>query len=978
MKKLLLLPTLYFLLNSLLYAQAPTFSGNTVSLTTRQQSDFERYFLQYQLYDVPTPSIDQYVKTSPDGRNFRLKLDRDHDWEIVLYDHDMRSADYSVRFADERGIHTLPKGPNITYKGYVNGDRNQEVRLTIDGDFFYGYIEEDNQTYFIEPAGTFSASASRQHYTVYTPDEVVIDPNVSCAATDIERHAPDVPDHSHDHRSPVRMSCIEVELAIASDYSMYADHGSTVGGVTAQTLGVMNNVAGNYDDEFADDISFLIVEQFVSTCPSCDPWTASNDASTLLSDFRGWGNSGGFNASFDLGQMWTNRNICGSGCGVVGLAYISAVCGGAKYHLLEDYTTNAGSLRVLTSHEIGHNFGCPHNYSFGSSCDPPNRPGNLRLIMDPSVSSAAVEWSDGSGTCEANSVNTVDNFVQTIACLTACTAAPCPPVTGLSITGVSPTGLTASWTGTSAGNYRVRIRAEGDGTNFIYTQTTSNTTLNVNTTLTQCETFEVLVESDCGGGTYSAPMTALFASSTNCADFAADKQAVWAGGATINFTDLSNGGTSWNWNFGDGMTSTAQNPSHTYAASGVYTVTLSINSNESTITKTNFITVMPSLTPPYTSAGGGNFETNPAHFGASAASGSEVLWERGSPSGTLTTGSTVWKTNLDGDISNTDNTYYLYSPNFNFSGAGSYTLNFTLWMDILYCNAPLGLQVQYSTDGGSSWTRLGTYNDPLGTNWYNSGSGNGCPALMSTAVFADQEGWIANWNTPRNVSYDVSALAGNSSLIFRWVFRVAGGFAGGYDQDGVMIDNMDVAFSATLPVELGYFNGQAVPGGVTLSWQTLLEENNDKFILQRARDSLDFHSIAEVPGLGNSTRPQTYQYLDPDAQPGLNYYRLKQVDFDGQSSFSSVVEVNYEVENQPVLIPNPAHDQATLMIYATQEQQAVIQVIDMLGKVHLGGTYTLSSGNTQIPLQLTSLPAGSYWVRITQEGQLSNLKMVKY
>jgi len=67
---------------------------------------------------------------------------------------------------------------------------------------------------------------------------------------------------------------------------------------------------------------------------------------------------------------------------------------------------------------------------------------------------------------------------------------------------------------------------------------------------------------------------------------------------SIVFTDLSSGASSWLWNFGDGATSTAQNPSHQYQAPGSYDVTLEINSGLTVETKPGFITILDkSVTP---------------------------------------------------------------------------------------------------------------------------------------------------------------------------------------------------------------------------------------------------------------------------------------------------------------------------------------------------------------------------------------------
>jgi hypothetical protein len=103
-----------------------------------------------------------------------------------------------------------------------------------------------------------------------------------------------------------------------------------------------------------------------------------------------------------------------------------------------------------------------------------------------------------------------------------------------------------------------------------------------------------------------------------------------------------------------------------------------------------------------------------------ATGGSQQLWQRGIPTGTLLgsaySAPNVWATNLAGDY--TENAEeFLYSPFFNFTNVQNATLSFRHWHET--ADNSDGLQVQVSTSGGATWNTLGFYLDPTGTNWYN-------------------------------------------------------------------------------------------------------------------------------------------------------------------------------------------------------------------------------------------------------------------
>lgn len=325
-----------------------------------------------------------------------------------------------------------------------------------------------------------------------------------------------------------------------------------------------------------------------------------------------------------------------------------------------------------------------------------------------------------------------------------------------------------------------------DGGSTIW-EASNNGLANVRTDMLQIRSSDnLVVAATHGRGIFTSDIF-----TTVHSDFTADKNAIYAE-ASINFTDASYKATSWEWEFGDGGVSTEENPTHTYKRSGVYDVTLTINGGADTQTKSGFIHVLPNVAVPFAAADGGDFESNADYFGSDDLAGGINLWERGAPGNDITTvnsGTNVWKTSLSADIFEADYSCALFSPNFNFTEAGTYTLSFRKSMAVRFANAPMGVQVQYSTDNGINWDRLG--DDTSGTNWYERGPSS--TFSMNTDVIFDRYGF-SNDYTNQNTEYDVSFLAGNSTVAFRFVLYVAAGYsAAGYTEDGFMVDDFEIS-----------------------------------------------------------------------------------------------------------------------------------------------------------------------------------------
>lgn len=112
--------------------------------------------------------------------------------------------------------------------------------------------------------------------------------------------------------------------------------------------------------------------------------------------------------------------------------------------------------------------------------------------------------------------------------------------------------------------------------------------------------------------------------------------------------------------------------------------------------------------------------------------------------------------------------------------------------------------------------------------------------------------------------------------------------------DGDIFDHTGTGVRLTpLPISIKDFSGRFVPKtGVEINLTTAQEVNNDKIILERAIDANQFTTIETVDGQGNSSSETNYTFIDENPNNGNNYYRIKQIDYDGTSTYSDVISVN--------------------------------------------------------------------------------------
>ncbi len=182
-----------------------------------------------------------------------------------------------------------------------------------------------------------------------------------------------------------------------------------------------------------------------------------------------------------------------------------------------------------------------------------------------------------------------------------------------------------------------------------------------------------------------------------------------------------------------------------------------------------------------------------------------------------------------------------------------------------------------------------------------------------------------------------------------------------------------------LPVNLTSFTAIGVQGINKLAWATAQEENSKGFEVQKSTDGKSFEQIGFVASAGNSTFEQTYNFTDADITTNTNYYRLKAIDLDNQFGLSEIVKVIAQSgkTNDIQLRTNPVRNgQLSFNYQAIEKGTLSINIFDLNGKVIHEQTAIANEGLTSFDINLSTMPAGIYYLKCEHNNNMSYEKIV--
>lgn len=137
--------------------------------------------------------------------------------------------------------------------------------------------------------------------------------------------------------------------------------------------------------------------------------------------------------------------------------------------------------------------------------------------------------------------------------------------------------------------------------------------------------------------------------------------------------------------------------------------------------------------------------------------------------------------------------------------------------------------------------------------------------------------------------------------------------------------------TSILPVEILKFEAEAEGSTTLLNWATASETNNDYFLVERSNDGIYFEGIGQVKGAGTYEGRSDYQFTDKTPNNGINYYRLKMLDFDGSFSYSEIAAVSFDKNYALTIFPNPLSGNRILNINSSEKIEKV-RIVNALGQ----------------------------------------------
>jgi hypothetical protein len=316
--------------------------------------------------------------------------------ELALVRNEQLLAPDAVIVRDGVAMSPAEAGLELPYRGYVVGDPDSWIRVRVSEDGFEGLVytrdglwdvrESDVGEIIMAPAdiGDYVESPNHGHRT--------------CATSDAEAAHATYLTIGADSSGTAKAGCKQVEIALVADYTHVGKLGSAAAS-ESEMLTRLNETDGIYRADLNYGFAIKEVRTFSqSGGPSFNQQGAGNTPLDQFSDYK----KTQF-PTLGLAHLFVGRTTSGT----VGLAWIGSTCSTSKGTGVSNYLGKGKSSTIVVAHEIGHNFGSPHDAQ------------NAPHIMAPTINALATQFS-------ANSKSKMHSHVGAVSCFKPCAADPVP------------------------------------------------------------------------------------------------------------------------------------------------------------------------------------------------------------------------------------------------------------------------------------------------------------------------------------------------------------------------------------------------------------------------------------------------------------------------------------------------------------------------------------------------------------------------
>lgn len=321
---------------------SPVFAGQTGNISVSHYEPLQRLNIRSQSTEVSqksTSALSSTLSFDAFGQSFELMLEANN------------------RFLSAAARNELPANVEI-YRGTLTGRANSWVRIVMYDGLPRGFVWDGKDLYAIEAPGDSIVETAQP--VIYRLADTVVEPgSMTCGAESLSGKGSAIYAKVVGELGTAMLQApgavSEIDIGAVGDFEFTSDMGGDAAAIVA-IADRMNRLDGIFSQEIGVQINVPEIDTYSDS--SLDPFTDESDAGRLLDEVVTYRQNTPAQRNLGLTHLWTGRNLAGS---TVGIAYNDVLCRTTVGAGLSEGSNSAAFDSLVAAHEVGHNFGAPHD-----------------------------------------------------------------------------------------------------------------------------------------------------------------------------------------------------------------------------------------------------------------------------------------------------------------------------------------------------------------------------------------------------------------------------------------------------------------------------------------------------------------------------------------------------------------------------------------------------------------------------------------